>query len=514
MKFKSKICLLITIGMLAFGYAQKKSSISILYVGFDPSKPIPEKMDIIRAGAESPEHMKEDYPKRMPSFEKLLKQYFNEVKTVDAREYKESISDSFDITIFDQAPNVIKERVRHVDSVTGQVTGVEPPQYVSPEYNRPSLFIGHTASMIGSSLGSKLDWLCLCLDKHAHHIKLDHEIFKGPIDVELTIENEPTPEGIFHYPDGHLEPKEIPMWQVNTTGYSDDGGVRVGLVSRGMGFEDSPDAEVISSGVCTKDRNAVALGRHGNFFLWGFAGSPDYMTEEAKKVFINSIHYLFKNRGNHLIARKFNEGIATRKYADQLYYNTTYEAFKFYVDYNKKNAEIVNKLKEKQASGETLNEDESRIVQIDVDPGTREDFVKKYLKRQSWINETGFDTLKIRKFISENKEFFYSDPEDKYLLQVDNIAKSWEISNSDIKLLEKAIYNWEKGIAVIDSRKVLLRYTLEDFQTPGEWKKWLKKNKKQMFFTEAGGYVWMINNVSSNPLIKPRTENEIAEILN
>lgn len=37
-----------------------------------------------------------------------------------------------------------------------------------------------------------------------------------------------------------------------------------------VGFEDSPEAEVISSGVCAKSLDAVAIGRHGNFFHWGF----------------------------------------------------------------------------------------------------------------------------------------------------------------------------------------------------------------------------------------------------
>lgn len=94
----------------------------------------------------------------------------------------------------------------------------------------------------------------------------------------------PTPSDAFHYAYFMDEPvpDSVLMWKVQNKGYQTHEGFRVGMVARPWGFEDSPDAEYISSGVCAKTLDAVAIGRHGNFLHWGFAASPADMTEEAK----------------------------------------------------------------------------------------------------------------------------------------------------------------------------------------------------------------------------------------
>jgi len=37
-----------------------------------------------------------------------------------------------------------------------------------------------------------------------------------------------------------------------------------------------------------------------------------------------------------------------------------------------------------------------------------------------------------------------------------------------------------------------------DLNTPAEWRNWYEKNKNRMFFTEAGGYYFMINTYDKN----------------
>ena len=90
------------------------------------------------------------------------------------------------------------------------------------------------------------------------------------------------------YIDDTIAPDSLPMWRVQKEGYMSKRGIRVGMVSRPGGFEDSPEAEIISGGVSGKTWDAVAIGRHGNFLHWGFAASPDDMTEEARDVFANA----------------------------------------------------------------------------------------------------------------------------------------------------------------------------------------------------------------------------------
>ncbi len=514
-KFISLFCLVFIFTTAA--YSQNKKDISVLYVGYSSKKSIPKNLGVIQRSGATPERFKADYGKRMPSFKKLLSTYFTKVKTVDARDYKEEMSAHYDVTIFDQVPTPLKKRSIIRDPKTGKVLRVNPAQYVSSNYDYPTIFIGYTAAIIGASLGSKLDWYCLCLDKYAHHINLNNPIFKGPFKVDITLKDRPTPKPIYDYFDGVNVPKIIPMWKVNTEGYEDGKGYRCGLVARGWGFEDSPNAEVISSGTCEKSVSAVALGRHGNFFLWGFAGSPKYMTAEAKKVFANVVVYIHKHAQDKIIAHKYNESIATRKYIDELAYSTTEAAYKSYAAFmaelNVQSQKGKQKLKKKKAAGKKLTEMEQMMINVKPQPMlTQKEWLTKTFSRQPWIKETGINPDTIRKFLKENRPYFFSDPYDIYILRVDQDIKSLGISNTNIKVLDKAISMLGNKVDVAKAYRILMRYTLEDFKTAKAWRTWFEKYKDKMFFTQTGGYVWMINDPNANPDTRPRSEKEIANL--
>ncbi|WP_394972840.1 hypothetical protein [uncultured Croceitalea sp.] len=515
---KLLIVLLIATSFLGFCQEIKKQNISVLYVGYNSEKPMPEDLDSPRVtGGMTPERFKVEYGKRMSAFKNLLQTYFTKVTLVDSRDYKEGMSSQHDVTIFDETPTLIKEQVIHNDPETGKFVSIEQAEYVSDDFNSAAIFIGHTASTIGASLGSKLDWYCLCLDRHAHHIKVEHAIFKGPFKTTITLKDRKTPDNLLLAFDGGNVSKEIPMWEVDKEGYLDGKGIRVGMVARGWGFEDSPNSEIISSGVCTKEKTAVALGRHGKFFLWGFAGSPDYMTEEAKKVFANVVVYTNKHKENKLIARKYNDRIATKQYIDRMLFNTTKRAYLNYIEYYKKMNEEIMKIKaiakKKQEAGEKLSRDQEMVLNSKpLVVKTREQFLENSIGKNSWSKITGLDTLAIRKYLKENRDYFYSEPAGFYDLKVDEDIKSLGIANTNIKVLDKAISILEKGAEKDKASRILLRYTLENFKTANDWRVWFNKNKDNMFFTETGGYVWMVNDASANSKTRPRSEKEIAQI--
>jgi len=152
------------------------------------------------------------------------------------------------------------------------------------------------------------------LDADAHHWRAEHPIFKGPFPVKMTVRMCPTPSDAFHYAYFMDEPvpDSVLMWKVQNKGYQTHEGFRVGMVARPWGFEDSPDAEYISSGVCAKTLDAVAIGRHGNFLHWGFAASPADMTEEAKTVLkklISKYHITLISLGNGTASRESEQVI-------------------------------------------------------------------------------------------------------------------------------------------------------------------------------------------------------------
>jgi hypothetical protein len=504
------IVLLVLLSSVCFVQAQKKQDISVLYVGFCPEKEMPAKTPMSWT---SKERFEKEYKTRMPAFVAYLNQYFKKVGSVDCREYTADLSAKYDVTVFDESVKPIKERVVHRDA-EGKFLSMEAAIYLPENYRSPSVFIGHPARNLGGSMGSKLDWYCLCLDRHAHHTKFDHAIFKGPFKVKPTIENRATPKPILKAWDGVDMPAEIPMWEVNTEGYHDGNGYRIGLVSRGWGFEDSPDAEIISSGVCDKQKTAVALGRHGNHFLWGFAGSPDYMTEEAKQVFANAIVYTYKNKDEKFIAKKHNERIATKVYVDELQFYTTKKSFdgtvKFFKEWNANMSQKAKEVKEKQAKGETLSDEEKMMLGFQPQPIlTREQYLQKNIGRNSWSKETGLDTVKIVAFLKENRPYFYSQPDGFYDLRVDEDAKSLGIANTDIKILDAAISLLENGKDEEKGKRLLWRYTIEDFKTAKEWRAWFKKYKNKMFFTQSGGFVWLINDADANPDVRPRKDKKV-----
>lgn len=494
---REKMTLFLLLLALGLTYGQQKQDVSVLYVGFDPSIPFPEELinSVTQNGGMTPERFREDYKTRLPEFKKYLQDYFEVVKTIDARNYKTEMSADYDVTIFDQTIEPWKPKVSEM--VDGNMK-YEPAKYLTEDFDHATIFIGHTSPVMGQSVGTKLDWLCLCLDADAHHLKTNHPIFKGPFPVELTFETKPTPEGIFHYPSGKHVPKEIPMWRVQKEGYIEGKGYRVGMVSRGDGFFDSPDAEYISSGVNTKDVGAVAIGRHGNFFMWGFSGSPDYMTDEAKQVFANAVVYMKQFKGQKPIARKYNDRIATKDYIDDMIERLDKDSFEYtrlyYEDMNKQMAQTVETLKKKKEKGEQLTEMDEMIIKAQSKPmpiPNWEQYVQQ-VSREFFKPEYVDNVEALKQFLSDNRKYMYSEPDAFYSLQIDEDLKKLGVGNDEKTMFPMCIDLLKDAGKSEMSKRILKRYTGME-KTQKEWNHWYVNNQDKLFFTEAGGYKWLID---------------------
>jgi hypothetical protein len=473
-----------------------KSPLKILFVGYDPSKPLPQ-FDRSYPGMMSREAFIAEYPVRMPAFKKLLSEYFAEVKTMDCRDWRAEDSEPYDVTIFDFKTRALQEA--KMEKGAGGETKYIPARYLPDNFSKPVVFIASTADEMGRSIGLKLDWLCLCLDADAHHINTQHPIFKGPLEqVKPTMVVKKTPEGIYHYTTGRKVPKEIPMWRVQKQGYLDNRDVRIGLVSRGNRFAESPDAEVISSGVCQKDVGAVALGRHGNFFLWGFSASPADMTEEAKKVFVNVVAYIKQFDGKPPIARKYNDRMATTDDVREIIANASRESYETYVEeikqFNEMNAKEKKRIDEKKAAGQALTSSEEQSLMYlghEQKIESYEEFLKNVMGK--YADRFGADAAAFQKLMTANFDYLYCDPKAFFEYSIDEDVQKIGVSNHSLKLLETCISMLQKKDRPELALKVLKRYTAEDFATAGEWSDWYRKNKNKLFFTETDGYRFMVN---------------------
>lgn len=466
--------------------APEKQDLRVLYVGGTPE------VDNFLGGLPA-DQLAESVAARMQAFERFLNDYFTHVTVVNAKDYTQQMSDDYDVTVLDGIPNPITPRITDREKGIYLQAG-----YFTEDFDRPVLTIAEVGDRTGRRIGIKNDWYCLCLDADAHSWRPEHPIFHGPFDVTMTVVDKPTPEDAYHYPyyyDGPL-PDKLPMWRVQTAGFADTPGFRIGMVARPWGYEDSPDAEYISSGVCQKTLDAVAIGRHGNFFHWGFAASPDYMTEEAKPVLANAIVYISQFAGQKPIARKYNDRMATREYLKELRYLLTRE---YYEERLKSDAEWAEQMaqeqkaaKEKQARGEKLTPQETQM--LGFTPSNEQKSFEEHLQRygKAFYDMFGTDIPAYGRFFDENYDYFYGG-EGTYELVVDEDVKSLGIPNYDQRLIDAAIGLLERGVDTDRMRRILARYTLVDFPTAEGWREWYEANKERLFFTESGGWLFLVD---------------------
>lgn len=490
------LLLLIFVNMLVYAAIPPKMPMKVLFVGYDPAKPAPV-LGRMSPGMMTKEGFMAEYPLRMPAFKALLEKYFSTVATIDCRDWKPEDSELYDVTIFDFSTKVIEPA--HQERLPQGGMKSVPARYLPDNFSKPVVFIASAAPEMGGRIGLKLDWLCLCLDADAHHMNAGHPIFKGPLEkIAPTMVTKDTPEGIYHYTTGANVPKRIPMWRVQKEGYLENKNARIGLVARGNRFLESPDTEVISSGVNTKDLGAVAIGRHGNFFLWGFGASPTDMTEEAKKVFVNTVAYMKGFNGKAPIARKYNDRMATTDDVKEIIASATKEKYGEYVqemkDFMEQGKKQKIQLENKVASGQTLTSEEKSSMSYlgqDVPIDSYEDYLKSRMGK--FASKFGGDAAAFQKYMKENFDYVYCNPEGFFSYEIDDEAKKIGFPNHQVRFLEACIERLKKNDEPELALKMLKKYTTEDFNSAQEWSSWLAKNKNKLFFTETGGYRFLVN---------------------
>lgn len=235
------------------------------------------------------------------------------------------------------------------------------------------------------------------------------------------------------YREGAALPEQIPGWLVHGELPSRD----VGLVSDPYGFTDSPDCEYIASGVNSKGPRSVALGRQGNFFLWGFCAPPSALTEEARKVFLNTLVYMKQFDGQtplHKAERHAREWLI--EYA-------------FFMSNGSDSAYLRNRIDpELLATGDAL----LATVERDIE----------------WVWADG-DVFRI-----------------------DTDARALGFSNRDPRLLDACVSALETDADDARARRVLRRYTGLDLDGPAVWREWLTRNRERLYFSDTAGYRYFV----------------------
>lgn len=505
---KYLLSLLLVVISISGAFAQGKQKCSVLYVGGTSN------YDTMSGAETDSVKLAKDAKMRSADFVKFLKSRFATVKYVDCKEYKQSMSNDYDVTVLDGIPTPLHPRV-YEDHKYMQA------QYFTEDFDRPVVSIAEMADRCLNSIGSKCDWFCMCLDNDAHHWDANHAIFKGPWKVQPKAYKEKTYPTAFEYGPiyGYEVPDSIMQFTIDGKKFQQRKNHRIGVVARPWGFLDSPETEIISAGVCSKSIDAIAIGRHANIFHWGFAAMPSEMTPAGQALFANAIVYMAKRGPEHMIARKLHEGIETREQAIASKYLISKKAYEdeqksieeFVANYAKAKAEYQDKL----AKGEKLSAMEMEIANIDLDEVRRNNSTtySQYMKQQGGklFHFFGYNEELYKQYFTENYNYFYCPDPFGYDLDVDEDARDLGIATNDIRLINEAIKlmeaneeaakNAPKNMrrmspeveAYTKGKRIVERYTLVRFDSPKEYRTWFDTYKDKMFFTESGGWLWLIN---------------------
>jgi hypothetical protein len=415
-------------------------------------------------------------------YRSFLAQHFTKVTLRDLRKFKEEDANRQDVVIFDWT---------YLYNGKGQPNFLKllrlPERTLSVGFAHPTILIGPAGAKISASLKLKVAPLCICLNGPAHHLRLKHPLFHAPLEVDPKLEQMPTPEG-YSQPFPTIDPTlgaTMTVWNVQTKNYPE---IDNGVVSTLYGFNDSPDAEVIAQGISLKGPDTVALGRHANFFLWGFSAPPTDMTAAGKRLFVNVVCYMRQFDGQTPLVRRESQArewalllSAEPRFLSQddiqkkvLQYRAAFQQHPEWIPAKYKGNPDGYALEMVQ---QARKRDEQRFKKMFPEP-----LRKKF----------GMDADKYVAYYKENFEYLRPEGWLSFVFDVDEEAKTVGPSNRSVEMLERCVAKLEKHEQPDLALRLLKRHTQEKFETASQWRAWLDANRGRLFFSDVGGYKFFV----------------------
>jgi hypothetical protein len=282
--------------------------------------------------------------------------------------------------------------------------------------------------------------------------------------VQPEFESWDTPENYNYF---HVGPDKLPnkmkVWLVQKLGKK--GG---GVVAYGEGFTDSPDAEILVLGFNTgKPYGSVGVGRHGNFLQWGYSAPPSQMTEPGRRLFLNCIYYIDRFDGKAPLVRDQSSPRTAVLWS----------------------ARSINRGSGDPKQSFLHSFPEELYEQYHADPNG---LVRYYRENLEWI-------YRDRPFRRGDKITARSPQEILKLVQRDQIFRVDEElkglgidSNRKVASVQRLIGLLDDPQRVAVAKKVLSRYIEQSFDTPQQWRQWFDENKDRLYFTDVGGYKFIV----------------------
>jgi len=101
----------------------------------------------------------------------------------------------------------------------------------------------------------------------------------------------------------------------------------------------------------------------------------------------------------------------------------------------------------------------------------------------------GSDPDGLVQYYRENLEFTYRDKG----FRIDSELKSLGMdSNRSLDTLEQLIGLLQDDAQADTARRLLARYTNHSFESAEEWQSWFESNRDRIFFSDVGGYKFLV----------------------
>ncbi len=403
---------------------------------------------------------------RTEDYRAFLATHFARVGTASYVALTESDTEPYDVVILDW-PDLPPR-----DLETRQT----PMPAFSRDYARPTVLVGAGPLFLIRKFELKLRDFCVCLGDRAHGLAADHEIFRKPFPVTITLEDAPTPKSYRAGPLHRTLGASIATWKVQERGWTlespPDSSAIPGMVAYPYGFTDSPDCEFIASGLNMKHINAVAIGRPANFLLWGFHASPRDLAPEARKCFLNAICYINKFNGERPLVRNAQPA-AAREWALE------YAAYgMLYADRDWVAASLP----------EGMRSDPRRVEEAlrERMEGWRRMFPR------ALFGSAAEDPVKLVAYLRDRLDYVRFTGNRPVAYEIDRDAEALGVSNRSVTLLERSVSCLERGEDRERALRLLARYTNERFTEPAAWRAWLERSRDRLYFSDRGGFKFQV----------------------
>jgi hypothetical protein len=107
--------------------------------------------------------------------------------------------------------------------------------------------------------------------------------------------------------------------------------------------------------------------------------------------------------------------------------------------------------------------------------------------------EFGMDAEKYQAYYESNLEYLMPESGGSLKFVVDEDVKRIGCSNRQVEMLDRCVSMLEQNQQPELALRLLQRYTQENYGTGAEWRAWLDKNRKRLFFSDLGGYKFFVS---------------------